>query len=404
VSPVITTPPGISMHPTSSAPPSVRVVRVPTVGDVASVAGLRDPVVRNLRITHAYHLLAVHLAGLTGTGANWCTFAVWASRQAGRTIRGEDLLDALEPALRHDPGLVERINRLWRRVFVAAVQRRGSRRSLLVRILSKGSLARASDAVARGNRKVFEEIAREFARFAPLCAGGRVDPAALAAFLDGLAPGPAPDGQELLRHAFSHYAAALEAEDANTRAELLLLANLEVGLHEQTRLQPQILEALEVPFATISELGHLLLGDLFPSSRRWSRPVRAPAALVLGAVARSIGPLLRGVLRHLITERLMTLALPGTVVHLGRDLAGECPACLREPRTAELVELLARFTPPADDRDGAGACDWSVLDQRMQLIARLFRLHHEDATLFQPAYTPEQVLAFEAGRLPEGDL
>jgi hypothetical protein len=382
----------------------MRVVRVPTVEDVASIAGLQDPVVRNLRITHVYHLLAVHLGGLTGTGANWCTFAVWASRQAGRTIRGEDLLDVVEQALRHDPGLVKRINRLWRRVFVAAVERRGSRRSLLVRILSKGALSRASDAVARGNRKVFEEIAREFARFAPLCTGGRVDPEALAAFLDGLAPGPTPDGQDLLRHAFSHYAAALEAEDAIRRAELLLLANLEIGLHEQTRLQPQIVEALEVPFATVSELGHLLLGDLFPSSRAWSRPVRAPAALVLGAVARSIGPTLRGILRHLVTERLMTLALPGTVIHLGRDLTGECPACLRDPGNAELVALLTRFTPAADDLDGAGACDWSVLDQRMQLIARLFRLRHEDATLLQAPYTPEQVLAFEAGRLPDGDL
>ena len=29
-------------------------------------------------------------------GANWCTFATWASRQAGRTIRGEDLLYRLQ--------------------------------------------------------------------------------------------------------------------------------------------------------------------------------------------------------------------------------------------------------------------------------------------------------------------
>src|SRR5207237_8919662 len=30
-----------------------------------------------------------------GQGANWCTYATWASRQAGRTIRGEDLLEHL---------------------------------------------------------------------------------------------------------------------------------------------------------------------------------------------------------------------------------------------------------------------------------------------------------------------
>jgi hypothetical protein len=29
-----------------------------------------------------------------GPCANWCTFATWASRQAGQTIRGEDLAQA----------------------------------------------------------------------------------------------------------------------------------------------------------------------------------------------------------------------------------------------------------------------------------------------------------------------
>lgn len=32
----------------------------------------------------------------TGPCANGCTFATWASRQAGRTIRGEDLMEELE--------------------------------------------------------------------------------------------------------------------------------------------------------------------------------------------------------------------------------------------------------------------------------------------------------------------
>ena len=28
--------------------------------------------------------------------ANWCTFATWVSQQAGRTVRGEDLVDNLK--------------------------------------------------------------------------------------------------------------------------------------------------------------------------------------------------------------------------------------------------------------------------------------------------------------------
>ena len=49
----------------------------------------------------------------------------------------------------------------------------------------------ASDAVARGNRKVFEEIGYEFARW---LADPEPD------FLDGLRPGDPPDGQRLLAH------------------------------------------------------------------------------------------------------------------------------------------------------------------------------------------------------------
>jgi hypothetical protein len=373
------------------------------VKDVEAIAAIADPVVRNLRITHAYHLLSAHFGGVTGAGANWCTFAVWASRQAGCTIRGEDLLDQLEGVLRRDPRLVEGVNRRWRGVCGAALERRASRRSVILRIHSHGALTRASDAVAAGNRKVFEEIAREFARFLPLCAGGRVEPEALDAFLEGLAPGQPPEGQALLGQAFRHYAAALDA-GGDAREELLLLANLEIGLHEQTRLQPQILGALEVPFDTISGIGHRLLDLLHPAASRWSAAVRTPLALGLGTAAKGAALSLRALLRHLITERMMTLALPDGVVHLGRELSGEYPACLREPRTAELVELLRRFVPAADDRNGVGAFDWSVLEQRMQLITRLFRLRHEDPALLREPYTPEQVLAFEDGRLPDGEL
>ncbi|GAA2693760.1 MULTISPECIES: hypothetical protein [Actinosynnema] len=48
----------------------------PTPSDVAVIAGLADPVLRNLMITHCYHRLAVALAELTGGSANWCAFAV----------------------------------------------------------------------------------------------------------------------------------------------------------------------------------------------------------------------------------------------------------------------------------------------------------------------------------------
>ena len=53
---------------------------------------MSDPVLRNLLITQRYHEFAVQLrdAG-AGEDATWCAFAVWASKTAGATIRGEVL-------------------------------------------------------------------------------------------------------------------------------------------------------------------------------------------------------------------------------------------------------------------------------------------------------------------------
>lgn len=378
--------------------------RPPSVEDVDRVSSLTDSVLRNLEITHHYHCLAVRFPLSEGGGANWCTFAVWASRQAGRTIRGEDVLEVIERRLRADPKLIDGFSRIWRRVFVYAIENPESKRSRFLRVMTAGPLARASDAVARGNRKVYQEIAREFARFLPLCQSGAVSADALAKFLGGLRPGDPPDGQDYLRRAFTHYAAALQATDAPDRAELGLLSNLMIGLHEQTRLQPEILEALEVPFGTFTEVGGRLLHILRPGSAKWHRTVRTPLALLLGGAAHAAGMTLRGTVRHLITERLMTLSLPDAVIHLGRDLSGEYPAPLREPRNADLLQLLQHYQPADSDSNGVGAYDWSVLEQRMRLITRLFRLHHEDPMLFRAPFTVDQVMAFEAGRLPDGDL
>src|SRR5262249_19104655 len=71
--------------------PEPAPVPCPSVSEVDEIAAAADPVLRNLRITLAYHDLSAALSARLGPGANWCTFATWASRQAGHTIRGEDL-------------------------------------------------------------------------------------------------------------------------------------------------------------------------------------------------------------------------------------------------------------------------------------------------------------------------
>ena len=96
------------------------------VEEVRRIAGLPDPVIRNLQITECYSRLAAAIAD-RHAGANWCTFATWASRQAGGTIRGEDLLDALQRELGRDAELLHPIDSLWRVLLRRGLFNRESR-------------------------------------------------------------------------------------------------------------------------------------------------------------------------------------------------------------------------------------------------------------------------------------
>jgi hypothetical protein len=306
------------------------------VQDVQRIVAIADPAIRNLEITQCYSELAAAIAARAGAGANWCTFATWASRQAGRTIRGEDLLDRLERELGRDAELLHPLRSLSRWML---------RRGWLNRLHTPfDAFARASAAVARGNLKVFEEIGLVFARWLD----------------DGVAPAEPP----LLRQAFPRYGSGREPA---------ILANLEIGLHEQTRLQPEIREAMEAAIAPRRR--QRLLG--FPFQRELTR-----------------------LSRELITETLMVLTLPGRVLALGRNLevAGAPPV------DEELIVLLSRYEPIPPAVDDCGAKDWSVLDQRMHYIAHLFRAYHDDGALASPPFTPAQVERFRAGELPDGEL
>ena len=82
-----------------------------------------------------------------------------------------------------------------------------------------------------------------------------------------------------------HYEQQRAEPDPKAHAELGVLASLEIGLHEQTRLQEQIGEALNAPFVTQEELGVRALMSVFPSAGNWWRAVRRPAVAAFGAFA-----------------------------------------------------------------------------------------------------------------------
>lgn len=385
----------------------------PGVAEIDRIAAMPDQVLRNLLITRSYHLLSNTLARSLGTCANWCTHATWASKQAGQTIRREDLGRLLELELAAAPGLSKALGGV-----ITAAAAFGSRldplgmRSAGMRTLL-GSIAqeRASDAISRGNHKVFAEIAREVSRYLETLGGDAAfDGARIARFAQGLRPGNPPDGQGYLRRAFTHFYEARFETDRKARAERILLANLEIGFHEQTRLQPEIRDALESALPDREELRARMLQALFPRAGVLLRlRLRLPRALRrMNPLDRALDRLLdelRRLLRRTLTAALMRLELPGgRVLRLGEDLSRSFPLSLRTIEDPELQELLARIDPTPGTLLGSGAEDWADFSQRMHFVADYFRGFQEDSSLLGPPFTPAQMHAMQAGRRPIGRL
>jgi hypothetical protein len=82
-------------------------VTAPTTAVVDAISIIANPVIRNLKITQCYCELSSAFAARTVMCANWCTFAIWASKQAGQTIREEDLQRTIENILKQEPAISE---------------------------------------------------------------------------------------------------------------------------------------------------------------------------------------------------------------------------------------------------------------------------------------------------------
>src|SRR5215472_15564362 len=67
----------------------------PTEAELNTIAAMADPAARNRKITQSYWELSTEMERRILGHANWCTYATWASQQAGVTIRHEDLPELL---------------------------------------------------------------------------------------------------------------------------------------------------------------------------------------------------------------------------------------------------------------------------------------------------------------------
>lgn len=371
---------------------------------VAEIVAMDDqPVLRNLLVTDGYHRLTLAMAELLGEDSAWPIFAVWASKQAGMFIRGDELPLRLREHLDAHPG----------------VGHYEGARSILHAI---------STYIGGGNTIVFGELGTVFATFHEAFSdpAGRTD-ARLDELLAGFTEGPSePDvvelddhgrivrrpmgGQSLLREALGHYFAALREPDAERRSELVLLGNVLCGLHEQIRLQPYIAGAFQNPAETFLALARLgsptYTGDLVTFVQRFA------------------------------TELIMTLHTPTQVLRMGEDLPApiegalwpEPLARLEHPRLLALAEqlgtydtrernlelhdrlegwlssLLSRISLGRPEVQGSAARDWTVLSDRMRYIFELFRSRQRDTSLRTPPFSPQQQAELALGQIPSGPL
>ncbi|GHG70173.1 hypothetical protein [Comamonas sp. JC664] len=362
----------------------------PTAAQVRDIAAMQDPVARNYAITQGYSDLSNAMGQLLGTeNANWSTFATWASKQAGVSIRGEDMPKFFTDALKQADnvmGPLSKVDDLLRKLGLPALP--------LGDIAAAGNqaLQNVSQSIADGNKVVFEEVGQEFARFVETFQGDtQYDAAKVAQYLNGF-----PADKPVLKEAFGHYAQAMFEKDPNKKAELMLLANDKVGLHEQTRLQPYVEKALNAP---VKETFRGILKQTIEAhinALPFPANLAGKAALKTGLVDAALNPVVDGaasVFRRLATEHMMKLAVPGEALKLGNDLPPPAgmestifPPHLRTIENPELRVLLDQLDKSPDSLKGTGAKDWSQLDQRMNYIVDLFRSRQSDPALFDPPF------------------
>ncbi|QRN94481.1 hypothetical protein JRI60_35905 [Archangium violaceum] len=382
-----------------------RLWPAPSVEEVQAIVRMEDPVLRNLRITQAYHDLKVALADVFGEeNVSWCAFASWASKTAGTFIRKEQLGSFLQE-------IVDRADARSRSYDTAqALSHKWGGSPAALQLALTRTVEEVVDEIAqqlaRGNLVVFAELGPLYADMRGRVGGSTPqEPGVLRGLIERLTPGAVEQGgQELLIQAITHYDEAIFESSPKRRAELLLLANLLVGYHEQVRLQDAVAGALNAPVREIFN------GQIAASlgSFRGILP-GAPVAKSLAASLNSFTRWLEQRWRELATHALMRMELPDVTLRLGEDLPSlasdrDFPPDLAQLEHPELVQLLARLDRTPDATRGSGARDWANLADRMNLIVDLFRSRQQDRMLFDQPFTFLQVEAMSQGRLPHGRL
>jgi hypothetical protein len=375
--------------------PTIQPVMRFSVDDIASE---KDPVLRNLLITQRYHEFAVQLrdAGI-GEDATWCAFAVWASKTAGATIRGEVLPKNAEKAILDNAEVQGFLQRFNHGITGWALTH-----------LSHDHLAQAvkaitedvSASIADGNVLVFAELAPLFTDL--LAAHGAADPPNPQVTTKAFAPTErvlrAADDTAGVATAFGAYRDALFAPPG--RATMVLQANTLAVAHEQQRLQPAICKALDAAISdTLRKVVENDVVRFVPTSQ---------ARRVFDGLMDDLCRVLDQAWSEVLTESLMQLVTASETFDLHRDV----PKFRGHMFPVDLVDLSGTAAADAvatwDKTNGtgspSGADNWTELPKRMNFIVNLFRSRQRDPDLFKPPFKASQVAALSRWEVPPGPL
>jgi len=384
---------------------------IPTIADVARIAGIEDPVLRNLRITQCYHELAHAWVERAGPDLSWCAFACWSSKHAGHMIRAGELDRAFDARLQATPEATDTLHALADRWARRSWRQSADEiRSVLADLARPGALLDiAREETAAANLEIFSEIGLEFVRFLSAFRDAtqpvRID---IDRFCGFLRPGREPAGQELLQRAFRSYHTALFEKNAKMRSELMLFGNVSVAVHEQACLQARI-ERLLAADAEASEAAgesRQLLDRLRPQTGRFEPWIRRYLVWSTGLEARwrAITTLHRAIARGVVVEQLTTLDLPERRLSFGSDLDRSRPRHLVRLTHGELTLFWSELAPVRNASYDDRAEAWTDPFVRRRFIAELLRTYQDAQCLLQPPFSPEQTAEIRRGHVPEGPL
>ena len=320
---------------------------LPVTLSVDDIANNQDPVVRNLQITQRYHELAVGLRDAGGADdATWCGFAVWASKTAGATIRGDVLPARAKELLLNDKATKDIIDGFKHGIGEWVAEKVAH--DHLAEIIDDVTKD-VSKSIAAGNVLVFRELAPIFASLLDARQASSATPQSVTA---ALAPALAQLGSDpqaaAVAEAFAAYGQALFGPD--DRAALVLRANTLAVAHEQQRLQDAIAKALD---AAVSDTLQKVVDDAVVR--------HLPSA----EARKKLDDLLNDLFRAIdaawdtaLTESIMQLVTATETFDLRRDVPplpdGMFPPVLRDLGGTPAADAVAQWDKTGGTGDAVG--------------------------------------------------